>query len=90
MNEHSLSGTPSDISVLKQKIDGQLDDLKEMLEHKRLHLPDAEWTDFVDRARKSILEHPDQYLEGDVPATEILSHVVNAVFEDFLKGLPKK
>jgi hypothetical protein len=90
MNKYSISIEPEDIFRLKQKIDGQLEDLKEMLEHKRLQLPDAEWTEFVDRARKSILEHPDQYLEGDLPTAETLSYVVNSVFDSFLKSVLKK
>jgi hypothetical protein len=90
MNKYFISIEPEDIYRLKQKIDGQLEDLKEMLEHKRLNLPDAEWTDFVHLARKSILEHPDQYLEGELPTAETLSYVVNAVFDDFLKSVLKK
>jgi hypothetical protein len=90
MDEHFLSGVPADISALKQKFDRQLDDLKEMLEHKRPDLPVGEWRDFVQLTRKSILEHPDQYLEGDLPTAEILVQVINAVFDDFLKDLSKK
>ena len=90
MNKYSISIEPEDIFRLKQKIDGQLEDLKEMLEHKRLQLPDTEWTEFVDRARKSILEHPDQYLEGELPAAETLSYVVNSLFDSFLKSVLKK
>lgn len=90
MNKYFISIEPEDIYRLKQKIDGQLDDLKEMLEHKRQDLPEAEWTDFVHRARKSILEHPDQYLEGELPSADILSYVVNAVFDKFLKDVLKK
>ncbi|MCD9019944.1 hypothetical protein [Parachryseolinea silvisoli] len=90
MNKYFISIEPEDIYRLKQKIDGQLDDLKEMLEHKRQDLPEAEWTDLVHRARKSILEHPDQYLEGELPSADILSYVVNAVFDKFLKDVLKK
>ena len=79
-----------DISGLRQKFDGQLDDLKEMLEHKRPHMPEAEWIDFVHRARKSILTHPDQYLDGELPTVEILSTLVNAIIDDFLKDVLKK
>jgi hypothetical protein len=86
MNDHS----PSDISGLRQKIDDQLDDLKEMLAHRRLHMQDAEWIDFVHRARKSILEHPDQYLEGELPTPEILLTVVNAILDDFVKSIPAR
>ena len=89
MKEDFLSSTPADSTGLKQKFDRQLDDLKEMLEHKRPHLPEGEWQDFVQLTRRSILEHPDQYLDGDLPTAEILLQVINGVFDDFLKDLSK-
>jgi hypothetical protein len=85
MSEHIAPGESLDISRLRQKIDDQLDDLKEMLQHRRTQMPAAEWIDFVHRARKSILAYPDQYLEGELPPSEILLTVVNAIFDDFLK-----
>ena len=72
--------------VLKRRLNHELESIKVMLVHKKEDLPVEEWFQFVEATRKSILLHPDQYLEKDFPSKEILESTVNKVFEDFLSA----
>jgi len=75
-----------DAGALKRRLNHELESIKVMLVHKKGDLPIAEWLQFVEVTRKSILLHPDQYLEKDVPSKEILETIINKIFEDFLNS----
>lgn len=75
-----------DIGVLKRRLNHELEPLKVMLVHKKGDLLPDDWLQFVEITRKSILQHPDQYLDRDFPSREVLETLINKIFEDFLSS----
>jgi hypothetical protein len=88
MNEQAFSHPPEvTLSKLRQEFDEQLENIKAMLRHKSLQMPDAAWVKFVDLTRQSIIDHPDQYVDCTLPTPEVLAQVINALFDDFLEKM---
>ena len=73
-------------AVIKRRLNHELESIKVMLVHKKGDLPIEEWYHFVETTRKSILLHPDQYLEKDLPAKEVLESIITKIFEDFVNS----
>lgn len=72
-----------EVATWKRKINNQLESIKVMLVHRKGELSNEQWLNFVSQTRESILEHPDQYLDKDLPKT-LVATVVENIFEEFL------
>ena len=77
---------PIDTVAIKRRLNHELESIKVMLVHKKGDLPIEVWHQFVEATCKSILLHPDQYLEKDLPAKEVLEPIIIKIFEDFVNS----
>jgi len=76
----------SDLKTLKQKINVDIQPLKEMLSHRYDPMKKKQWLTFVNRIKDSVIQNPSQYIETeDLPDYETLSNLVNDIFDDYVK-----
>lgn len=73
------------LAAVRRKLNNQLESIKVMLVHKRNYLPSKDWESFVVLTRECILAQPDQYLDKDLPALDILRTVVTTLFDEFME-----
>lgn len=75
-----------DIKVIKQKVNAEIQPLKEMLSHRYDPVKKKEWLQFIAKTKNSIIQHPDQYIGMEIlPSPEILSELLNEIFDDYIK-----
>jgi hypothetical protein len=76
-----------DIKIYKRKINSDLAPIKDMLAHKQTTVDKNEWLNFVEQTRISIINHPEQYLEPELPDRKILPVIITGIFEEFINDL---
>jgi len=75
-----------DLKALKQKINVDIQPLKEMLSHRYDPMQKKQWLALIRRVKDSIVQNPEQYIEAEsLPDHETLSNLVNDIFEDYVK-----
>lgn len=73
-----------EIASFKRKFNNQLEPIKVMLIHRKIGLTREEWVNFVSVTRQSIIDHPDQYLDCDLPDKSTFEFLVEKIFEEFV------
>ena len=70
------------IAIHKHKYKHQLAPILEMINHRKFELSSSDWSEFVERVKHSMLKKPDQYLFGELLSEEILTIVINEIFQE--------
>jgi hypothetical protein len=75
-----------DLKVLKQKINAEMQPLKEMLSHRYDPVQKKQWLQFITKVKSSVMRNPDQYIEMEMlPSPEILSELLNEIFDEYVR-----
>jgi hypothetical protein len=77
--------TDRKINGYKRKYDRQLRHLKLILMSRKNEIPTEEWIRLVYATKRSVINHPEQYLVGEIPDRNILILSVERVFKGFLE-----
>ena len=74
-----------DPTSLKRKINNQLNPIKVMLVNRKKDMSNEEWLNLVSNTKKSILDHPGQYIDEDLDENLQIEIVIDQIFEEFIK-----
>lgn len=77
--------TDRKINGYKRKYDRQLRHVKLILMTSKTQIPMEEWIRLVYATKKSVINHPEQYLEGEIPDRKILIQSIERVFKGFFE-----
>ena len=77
--------TDRKINGYKRKYDRQLRHVKLILMSNKNQIPTEEWIRLVYATKKSVINHPEQYLDGEIPDRKILILSIERVFKGFLE-----
>jgi hypothetical protein len=73
------------VNGYKRKFDRQLRHVKLILMSSRAKLPSEDWIRLVYATKKSVINNPEQYLNGEIPDRKILILSIERVFKGFLE-----
>ena len=73
-----------EVTSIKRRFNHQLEPIKVMLVNKKNDMTREEWIEFIDRTRRSVLDHPNQYLDHHTPNTDLVEFIINRIFNDFI------
>ena len=74
-----------EITEFKMKFNRSLEPIKVMLINRKEKLGQEDWLRFVELTKSSVIQNPDQYLGRELPQHEILTMIVQGIFDDFLR-----
>jgi hypothetical protein len=75
-----------DLKVLKQKINAEMQPLKEMLSHRYDPVQKKQWLQFITKVKSSVVRNPDQYIAMEIlPSAEILSELLGEIFDEYIR-----
>jgi hypothetical protein len=74
-----------DSASLKRKINNQLNPIKVMLMNRKQNMSKEDWLNLVTNTRRSILDHPSQYIYKDWDENLPIEIVIDQIFDEFLK-----
>jgi hypothetical protein len=75
-----------DLKVLKQKVNAEMQPLKEMLSHRYDPVQKKQWLQFVVKVKSSVMQNPDQYIGMEIlPSPKILSELLDEIFDDYVR-----
>jgi len=72
--------------VVKIQFRAALQPMIELFEHKKEVLSQQDWENFILLTKKSVLNHPDQFLGGDLPLALETEQIVDEIFLEYLEN----
>lgn len=74
----------NEFSFYKRKFNSALQPILFMLVNRKFKMTHDEWMALITRTKLSVTQHPEQFLEGKLPADELLNSVIEKIFEEFI------